>query len=198
MKLHLSPARLHQIMYAMVYPAVLGSFLYTFWDKAAKGKFELNDPLPWLIGLLFIALLTLDYVYSLAAAIVARYSLVKFVLDLLIVVLLYLTLQALFKEKVELVDKVLPWVWLFLIKLLAVAWELADRKQQVAGASGSTPAQKARAVPLVNVETDTLLLILAVVFGGLAIVSPAWLQLVYYAAWMLLDGLLYIANTSDA
>lgn len=104
MKLHLSPARLHQIMYTMVYPAVLGSFLYTFWDKTAKGRFEWSDPLPWLIGLLFIALLTLDYVYSLAAAIVARYSLVKFVLDLLIVVLLYLTLQALFKEKVEVVD----------------------------------------------------------------------------------------------
>lgn len=197
MKLHLSPARLHQIMYTMVYPAVLGSFLYTFWDKTAKGRFEWSDPLPWLIGLLFIALLTLDYVYSLAAAIVARYSLVKFVLDLLIVVLLYLTLQALFKEKVEVVDKVLPWVWLFLIKLLAVAWELADRSQQVAGASG-TRAEKARAVPLVNIETDTLLLILAVLFGALAIVSPAWLQVVYYAAWMLLDGLLYIANTSDA
>lgn len=87
----------------------------------------------------------------------------------------------------------LPWVWLFLIKLLAVAWELADRRQQAAGS-----AQAARTVPLVNIETDTLLLMLAVLFGGLALVSPGWLQVVYYAAWILLDGLLYIANTSDA
>ncbi len=198
MKLHLSSLRLHQIMYTMVYPAVLGSFLYSFWDKAATKQFSWDDRLPWVGGLLFIAVLTLDYIYSLATTIVQRYSWPKFVMDFLVVVLIYFAMSALLKPDLKGWDLVLLWVYLFAIKLLSWIWELCDYRQQNLPKPGDA-AKRARPLPIGKngVETDLALLLAAAFFGVVSYWQPE-LRVPLVIIFFVLDGAYYIDNTSDA
>lgn len=192
----LSALRLHQIMYGLVYPAVLGSFLYAFWDKAANAAFELARPTPWVGGALFIALFTLDYAYSLARSVQASYSGGEFLADVLIVMLIYLTAQSLFGKEVAWLAGVSVWVYLFAIKLVSSAWELIRlNRARRADPGGSHGA--ARPFPVVYIETDVALAIAAVVLGALSSVMRESLQFILLAMFFIVDGLSYIAHTSD-
>jgi hypothetical protein len=197
MKLHLSALRLHQIMYTMVYPAVLGSFLYSFWDKAATQQFSWNDHLPWVGGLLFIAVLTLDYIYSLANTIMHRYSWPKFVMDFLVVVLIYFAMSALLKPDLKGWDLALLWGYLFAIKLVSWVWELCDYRQQNLPKPGDA-AKRARPLPIGKngIETD-LGLMFGAFMGGLVCYWQPELRVPLVIIFFVLDGAYYIDNTSD-
>jgi hypothetical protein len=194
LRLRLSPLRLHQIMYTLVNPAVLGAFLYAYWDKVANRAFEWQQPTPWLGGALFIALFTLDFVYSQGKAIQESYSGAEFLVDLVLVALIYVAAQSLFGTTVKGLESVPIWVYLFLVKFLSSLWELWRVRQ----AERTVKARARRPFPLVHIETDIALAIGAVILGAVALsLPPAW-QWLPLAAFLSIDGAIYVANTSEA
>jgi hypothetical protein len=196
MKVRLSPLRLHQIMYAMIYPAVLGSFIYAYGDKAANSAFALSDPVPWLIGFLFIALLTLDYIYSIGSSVQSNYSMIEFCADLLIVVLLYGTLQAILRSPMAglaILSGISIWLYLFAIKLVASLWEVWDRFKH-----RNLPQTKDEAARIRPLESDIAFCLIALVCLAASLVVPKYVDVAFLAAFLVFDGIYYITYTSDS
>lgn len=194
----LSPRRLHQIMYTMIYPAVLGSFLYAYWDRLANRGFCWNDPTAWLGGAFFIAVFTLDYVYSLEQDIQDHYSGPEFLADLVIVALIYLAAQALFGKPVKGLEGASPkfiWVYLFAIKFASTVWEIVRRSRAAAGSDASKPR---RTIPRFEaMEGDAFFLVASLVLGVVAWQMPDGWSVLPLLAFLVADGLVYVQHTSD-
>jgi hypothetical protein len=197
-KLTLSALRLHQIMYTMVYPAVLGSFIYAYWDKVAKNEFIWAEPSPWVCGFLFIALFTLDYTYSIGDSIQKSYSAAEFLFDFIILVLLFITAQEIFGTKIRALESFSVWTYLLAIKAVASAWELTRYRRLKNETQNGGSITFRRPLPLFPLGTDIAFLIAALLLWLASLVVPAPYHFLLLAGFLIGDGLLYIANTSDS
>lgn len=178
----LSPKRRHQAMYGMIYPGVLGSFLMMFADKWFQDAFSLSQPVPWLCGFMFVALFTLDYVYSLGKDIENNYRGSELFWDAIIVVLIYLAGHSIFNAATGVTPAI--WGYLFAAKFVSLVWEHSPFA----------------AVPPRGGISDTLPCIgfaVGWIFCGLEIASQT-VQIVLFLVVIAIDGALYLANTSDA
>jgi hypothetical protein len=139
-------------MYGLVYPAVLGSLLYLFGEQVAQGTFSLSLPIPWIAGALFIAVFALDYVYSLSRTNQEFYSGFAFSVDALLLVVVYLSAQAIFGTKI--LSCVSVWFWLLLAKVVSLYQELLLTK---AATTRDPPEGRAPAQPLGQSRSDLML-----------------------------------------
>lgn len=182
----LSSLRLHQIMYNMFYPAVLGGMIYSLFVQAAETGFHASNPKPWLAFPLFIALFTLDYTYSLARKIVDEYSLSAFGIDLLIVVLMFIVSNSILDKNVVPVS---IWIELATLKFVVSFWEFwRDKKRQ---ASGSLLETK-------YFVTDFILFLVCISFAVMKEFGPLPYEWALLSLVFIVDILIYLPNTSDA
>jgi hypothetical protein len=167
-------------MYNMIYPAILGSILYTVFQLAADRSFQFSNPMPWFAGALFIALFTLDYTYSLARDISTSYSRVAFALDLVVVVLMFVAATAILGKNLLPIS---VWLELVFLKLVVVVWEVVELRR----------SQR----PLKHVLSDFGLLLTYILFTVVFHFSPSSVEWVFMSIIFIADGLFYIANTSE-
>lgn len=166
----MSDQRWFQIMTNLLYPAVLGTLIYTFADSTLKPGVCVDDPLFW-GGLALFPLFMFDYAHSLREDVRASYDASKFLADLVIVSCLFLAGKAILKAPVfSQVDYV--W-WLFGAKAAAVIWEQRESKSGPAGRK-SQPAQAASRLVVFGIETDLALCVAYLVLGILAAVGASW------------------------
>jgi hypothetical protein len=160
--------RWFQIMINLLYPAVLGSLIYTFAESAVPGA-QLDDPLLW-GGFSLLALFVFDYAHSSREEVRATYDGWKFLADLLIVSFLFLAGKAVLKSPV------LPGIdyvwWLFFAKLAAVIWEFAELRR--AQPSQARQAASRKLDMAFGMETDFALCIIYLVIGVLALGGVRW------------------------
>jgi len=160
--------RWFQIMTNLLYPAVLGSLIYTFAESAVPGA-QLDDPLLW-GGFSLLALFVFDYAHSSREEVRATYDGWKFLADLLIVSFLFLAGKAVLKSPV------LPGIdyvwWLFFAKLAAVIWEFIESRRAQPSQAGSAASRKL--ANAFGIETDLALCVIYLVIGWLAFVEVQW------------------------
>lgn len=174
--------RWFQIMTSLLYPAVLGTLIYTFAEKTVPGA-RLEDPLFW-GGCSLFALFVFDYAHSLRGDVRASYDGRKFLADLFIVSFLFLAGKAVLKAPVVSgIDYV--W-WLFFAKLAALIWEYAESKRAAPGRAGQAASRKL----VFGRETDLALGITYLVIGILAFLGVQWWTWAVAAA-MALDAIQY-------
>jgi hypothetical protein len=158
--------RWFQIMTNLLYPAVLGTLIYTFAERTVPGA-HLDDPLLW-GGFALFALFVFDYAHSSREEVRASYDGWKFLADLLIVSFLFLAGKAVLKAPV------LPGVdyvwWLFFAKLAAVIWEYRESKQAQPSEAGHAASRKLA----FGIETDWALCIVYLAIGVLAFLGVQW------------------------
>ncbi len=159
--------RWFQIMNNLLYPAVLGTLLYTFVDTTVP-SIGLDDPGLWGACALFV-LFIFDYAHSSSETVKENYDGKKFLFDFLIISFLFLA------GKDVLNDSVLPNIdyvwWLFLSKLAAVGWEFSERKDRQKSNAGKALA---RPMPIIGIETDIALLIAYGFLCGIAMAQLNW------------------------
>jgi hypothetical protein len=117
--------RWFQIMTNLLYPAVLGTLIYTFAQHSLASA-SLSDPM-FMGGLALLALFVMDYAHSLRDEVRTTYDGRKFLADFIVVVGLFLAGTAILNQPV------FPTVayvwWLFMAKAAAVAWNV--RRQRI-------------------------------------------------------------------
>lgn len=160
--------RWFQIMTNLLYPAVLGSLIYTFAESAVPGA-QLDDPLLW-GGFSLLVLFVFDYAHSSREEVRATYDGWKFLADLLIVSFLFLAGKAVLKSPV------LPGIdyvwWLFFAKLAAVVWELTELRR--AQPSQARQAASRKLDMAFGMETDFALCLIYPAIGVLALGGVGW------------------------
>lgn len=171
--------RWFQIMTNLLYPAVLGTLIYTF-AQHSLAEASLSDPM-FVGGLALLVLFVMDYAHSLRDDVRTSYDRWKFLADFIVVVGLFLAGTAVLSQPV------FPTVayvwWLFMAKVAAVAWERAE-------AAHRPEAAEVVSRMLFGLETDWALL---VVYFGLAVVSlmeTTWWQWAVAIA-MVVDAVQY-------
>jgi hypothetical protein len=118
--------RKHLVMSNLLYPAFLGTFIYSAVDTINQDIDFVYSP----AGLLVICLLihfVMDYLYSVDQP-TARggYSIWQFALDIGIVVCLFFALRAALQQSVPL--GLSPVIWLSIMKVGALFWEVSELK----------------------------------------------------------------------
>lgn len=161
--------RLFQIMNNLLYPAVLGTLLYTFVDKRIPGM-QLFEP-EFIGACALFLLFVFDYAHSSSDEVRSTYDAKKFLFDLLIISFLFLA------GKDILNDALLPNIdfvwWLFLSKLAAVFWEISERKDRQKSHAAQVSARPFP-FPLIYIETDAALCIAYAAIAGFALANLDW------------------------
>lgn len=139
--------RLYAVMHTLLYPGVLGSLMYAAPDKMSSGRNPYPSEVLWLAGAFALAFV-FDYIHSAGDRFKQSYTYKLFMLDLVIVIMLFGAGQRILGNSV--------FMWLSVPAMLAIAkfsaalWEIA----------AETKIDSAR-------NTDVLF---AVIYSGIAIV----------------------------
>lgn len=171
--------RWFQIMTNLLYPAVLGTLIYTFAQHSLASA-SLSDPM-FMGGLALLVLFVMDYAHSLRDEVRTTYDGRKFLADFIVVVGLFLAGTAVLNQPV------FPTVayvwWLFMAKAAAVAWERAEAAHQ-------PKATEAARRMLFGLETDLALLVVYFVLAVVSLTEATWWQWAVAIA-MVVDAVQY-------
>jgi hypothetical protein len=189
-----TPAQLHQLLYGLVYPAVLGSLLYTTIFDQSFTQSPSRDSLALTCTVLIIALFAVDYVYSYSENNTVDYSVAQFLIDFVIVLLAYVA--AVSFTGVEAFEKVPGWIYLFLAALVSYFLEEAryyGRKKNRFNLSPPLPKIKRK-----HANSDFLCAYLYLVFGLLSTLLTSKWSVVPVIAALIVHLIVYIYNVGDA
>lgn len=167
------------IMSNLLYPAVLGTVIYTFAEKILDPT-DCITATQQLAGLMLITLFIFDYSHTLIEGIRVNYNGRKFFADFVIILCILLAGRAILGKPVPL-EANYAW-WLFFAKTSAVLWELFD-------VNGKAMKAASRKLPnnFFGFETD---LFLCVVYA--AIIGLAYCEFRYWE-WCAISAMLFDA-----
>lgn len=145
----MNDARWCVVMNNLLYPAVLGTLIYTGFDYLVYEALQGQEAL---LALALFALYVMDYSYSVSDGNRKTYTRDKFWSDLVIVAFLFLAGNAILGNNVF--PDVHPAWWLLGTKTAAVLWENLDHK-----------TDKWPKLKLIGVETDAAFLLLYLIIA---------------------------------